>query len=71
MLVAGTSGQGGNFTEFMKNSDTRYIAIDGPASTSGRKPTLNQTGISGWLINYIKRCSRSSKSHSTIHLLDR
>ena len=42
MLVAGTSGQGGNFTEFMKNSDTRYIAIDGPASTSGRKPTLNQ-----------------------------
>ncbi|WP_195493349.1 type 2 periplasmic-binding domain-containing protein [Enterococcus gallinarum] len=55
MLVAGTSGQGGNFTEFMKNSDTRYIAIDGPASTSGRKPTLNQTGISGWLINYITK----------------
>lgn len=55
ILVAGTSGQGGNFTEFMKNSDTRYIAIDGPASTSGREATLNQTGISGWLINYITK----------------
>ncbi|KAF1297509.1 sugar ABC transporter substrate-binding protein [Enterococcus sp. JM4C] len=55
MLVAGTSGQGGNFTEFMKNSGTQYIAIDGPSSTSGRKPTLNQTGISGWLSNYITK----------------
>ncbi|MDV2522819.1 sugar ABC transporter substrate-binding protein [Enterococcus faecalis] len=55
MLVAGTSGQGGNFTEFMKKSGTRYIAIDGPSSTSGRKPTLNQTGISGWLSNYITK----------------
>lgn len=55
MLVAGTSGQGGNYTEFMKNSKTRYIAVDGPSSTSGRKATLNQTGISGWLINYITK----------------
>lgn len=55
MLVAGTSGQGGNFTEFTKNSGTKYIAIDGPTSTSGRKPTLNQTGISGWLSNYITK----------------
>ncbi len=55
MLVAGTSGQGGNFNEFMKNSKTRYIAIDGPSSTSGREPTLNQTGISGWLSNYITK----------------
>ncbi|MFC6314697.1 sugar ABC transporter substrate-binding protein [Lapidilactobacillus achengensis] len=55
MLVAGTSGQGGNYTDFMKNSKTRYIAIDGPSSTSGRKATLSQTGISGWLINYITK----------------
>lgn len=55
LLVAGTSGQGGNFAEFTKNSKTQYLAIDGPASTSGRKPTLNQTGISGWLINYITK----------------
>ncbi|MFD1429241.1 sugar ABC transporter substrate-binding protein [Lacticaseibacillus mingshuiensis] len=55
MFVSGTSGQGGNFTEFMKNSKTRYIAVDGPSSTSGRKATLNQTGISGWLINYITK----------------
>ncbi len=39
----------------MKKSGTRYIAIDGPSSTSGRKPTLNQTGISGWLSNYITK----------------
>lgn len=55
ILVAGTSGQGGNFTEFTKNSGTRYIAIDGPSSTSGREATLNQTGISGWLINYVTK----------------
>lgn len=55
MLVAGTSGQGGNYTDFAKNSGTRYIAVNGPESTSGRKPTLNQTGISGWLINYITK----------------
>lgn len=55
ILVAGTSGQGGNFTEFNKNSGTKYIAIDGPESTSDRKPTMNQTGISGWLSNYITK----------------
>lgn len=38
-----------------EKSGTRYIAIDGPSSTSGRKPTLNQTGISGWLSNYITK----------------
>ncbi len=26
----------------------KYIAIDGPKGASGREPTLNQTGISGW-----------------------
>lgn len=55
ILVAGTSGQGGNFNDFNKKSGTRYIAIDGPSSTSGRKPTMNQTGISGWLSNYITK----------------
>lgn len=55
MLVAGTSGQGGNFAEFNKNSGTKYVAIDGPSSTSGREATLNQTGISGWLINYVTK----------------
>ncbi|MDF0478977.1 sugar ABC transporter substrate-binding protein [Vagococcus sp. PNs007] len=59
MLVDGTSGQIGNFAEFMKNSDTRYIAIDAPSSTSGRKITLNQTGISGWLSNYITKDTKS------------
>ncbi|MGX7132061.1 sugar ABC transporter substrate-binding protein [Enterococcus songbeiensis] len=55
VLVAGTSGQGGNFNDFTKNSGTRYIAIDGPSSTSGRDATMNQTGISGWLSNYITK----------------
>ena len=55
ILVSGTSGQGGNFAEFINNSDSRYIAIDGPKSTSGRAATMNATGISGWLINYISK----------------
>lgn len=55
LLIAGVNGQGGNFTEFTKNTDSQYIAVDGPSSTSNRIPTLNATGISGWLINYVTK----------------
>lgn len=33
----------------------KYIAVDGPKSTEGREPTLNQTGISGWSVTYITK----------------
>lgn len=73
MFIAGTSGQGGNFAEFTKSSGTKYIAIDGPSSTSGRKPTLNQTGISGWLINYITKDAKDPAKVTQLftYLLDK
>jgi len=37
------------------NPGMEYIAIDGPASTLGRQPALSQSGISGWMINYITK----------------
>ncbi|WP_062350640.1 hypothetical protein [Bacillus kwashiorkori] len=38
---------------FSSNPSQKYIAIDGPKSTVGREPTLNQSGISGWSVTYI------------------
>jgi putative aldouronate transport system substrate-binding protein len=37
------------------NPAQKYIAIDGPMSTVGNEPTLNQTGISGWSVTYISK----------------
>ncbi|MDN4523007.1 sugar ABC transporter substrate-binding protein [Fictibacillus fluitans] len=33
----------------------KYIAVNGPKSTVGHEPTLNQTGISGWSVTYITK----------------
>lgn len=45
------------------NPDGQYIAIDGPQSTVGRAPTLSQSGISGWMLNYItKQCKDPAKA---------
>ena len=55
ILSAGFNGSVGELQEFTNSTGSRYIAIDGPASTSGRDITLNQTGISGWLVNYISK----------------
>ncbi|MGX6993677.1 sugar ABC transporter substrate-binding protein [Vagococcus penaei] len=51
----GISGLVGQFQEFENKGQSKYIAIDGPASTSGRSIGLNQTGLSGWLINYVTK----------------
>lgn len=40
---------------YSENPDAQYIAIDGPQSTVGEEPKLNQSGISGWMINYISQ----------------
>lgn len=56
MLLDGTPQQGGNLQIFMSaNPGKEYIAIDGPQSTAGNQPTLNQSGITGWMISFITK----------------
>ncbi|CAM2873660.1 sugar ABC transporter substrate-binding protein [Paenibacillus sediminis] len=56
ILLDGTPQQGGNLQMFMSaNPGKEYIAIDGPKSTVGNKPKLNQSGISGWMITFITK----------------
>lgn len=64
MLLDGTPQQGGNLQIFMSaNPGKEYMAIDGPQSTVGHQPTLNQSGITGWMINYItKNCKDPAKA---------
>ncbi|GGF92041.1 ABC transporter substrate-binding protein [Paenibacillus albidus] len=64
MLLDGTPQQGGNLQIYRSaNPGKEYIAIDGPQSTVGHEPTLNQSGITGWMINYItKDCKDPAKA---------
>lgn len=64
MLLDGTPQQSGNLQIFMSaNPGKEYIAIDGPQSTVGNQPTLNQSGITGWMISYItKDCKDPAKA---------
>ena len=64
MLLDGTPQQGGNLQIFMSaNPGKEYIAVDGPQSTAGHQPTLNQSGITGWMISYItKDCKDPAKA---------
>ena len=64
MLLDGTPQQGGNLQIYMSaNPDKEYVAIDGPQSTKGNTPTLNQSGITGWMINFIsKDCKDPAKA---------
>ncbi|MEK5236570.1 sugar ABC transporter substrate-binding protein [Paenibacillus sp. FSL L8-0470] len=59
IFLDGTPQQGGNLQIFMSgNPGKEYIAIDGPQSTVGNQPTLNQSGITGWMISYITKDSK-------------
>ncbi|MFD1268789.1 sugar ABC transporter substrate-binding protein [Paenibacillus motobuensis] len=64
MLLDGTPQQGGNLQIFLSaNPGKEYIAIDGPQSTVGNQPTLNQSGITGWMVNFItKDCKDPAKA---------
>ncbi|MCL6658889.1 sugar ABC transporter substrate-binding protein [Paenibacillus polymyxa] len=64
MLLDGTPQQGGNLQIYMSaNPGKEYVAIDGPQSTKGNAPTLNQSGITGWMINFIsKDCKDPAKA---------
>ncbi len=56
MLLDGTPQQSGNLQIFMtENPGKEYIAIDGPQSTVGHEPTLNQSGITGWMITFVTK----------------
>ena len=62
-----TGGVAQLYTYLTKNMEAdpnrKYIAIDGPASTVGREPTLSQSGISGWSVTYItKECKDPQKA---------
>lgn len=64
IMMEGTPQCSGFLTTWMsENPDAAYIAIDGPQSTVGNAPTLNQAGISGWMISYItKSCKDPAKA---------
>jgi len=56
ILMDGTPQQGGNLQIFMSaNPDKAYMAVDGPQSTAGNEPKLNQSGISGWMVSFITK----------------
>lgn len=56
MLLDGTPQQSGNLQIFMTaHPDQAYMAIDGPQSTVGNEPTLNQSGITGWMVTYVTK----------------
>ncbi|HIW32556.1 MAG TPA: sugar ABC transporter substrate-binding protein [Candidatus Paenibacillus intestinavium] len=56
MLLDGTPQQGGNLQIFNSaNAGKEYIAIDGPQSTVGNSATLSQSGVTGWMVNFITK----------------
>jgi putative aldouronate transport system substrate-binding protein len=64
MLVSGLPQKGADLQTFMTaNPGKEYIAVDGPQSTVGNEPTLNQSGITGWMVNFItKNCKDPAKA---------
>lgn len=56
IMAAGTAQMSGFLQSWMSsNPDAQYIGIDGPQSTVGNEPRLNQSGITGWMISYISK----------------
>lgn len=64
IMMDGTPQRSGFLTTFANdNPGCEYIAIDGPKSTVGNEPMLNQAGISGWMITYVsKTCADPAKA---------
>lgn len=56
LMVNGTAQLSGFLQTWLAaNEDAQYVAINGPQSTKGNEPTLNQSGISGWMSTYISK----------------
>lgn len=50
--------------------DEQYVAVDAMESTKGNKPTLSQSGMSGWSINFItKKVKNPAKAIQTFTYL--
>ncbi|MDR0886415.1 MAG: sugar ABC transporter substrate-binding protein [Clostridiales Family XIII bacterium] len=60
-IMMGSNVNNGNSlqTWLAENPDKEYIAVDAIQSTKGKKPTLSQAGISGWMINYISNTTKN------------
>lgn len=56
VLISGLAQMGSRLQQwYQQDPDKQYIAIDGPQSTTGEAPKLGQSGISGWMINYVSK----------------
>lgn len=56
IMASGTAQMSGFLQSWMSaNPGSEYIAIDGPQHSEGNEPKLNQSGITGWMINYISK----------------
>lgn len=62
-MMGGTVHQSGFLSQFTGDTGHKYIAIDGPMSTKGYTPKLNQAGINGWMVTYVsKTCKDPAKA---------
>lgn len=64
MFLSGLA-QASTYLQMWKTAspDSEYIAVQGPASVEGYEPTLDQSGITGWMQNFIsKKCSDPAKA---------
>lgn len=64
VFASGTPQLSGAFTKnIAADAARKYIAIDGPQSALGNKPTLAQSGISGWTVSFVsKSCKDPAKA---------
>lgn len=71
LLINGTVNQSTQLQQFASaHPSQQYEAIDGMFGSNGRKPTLSQSGISGWSISFItKKCKNPSKAIQTFEYL--
>ncbi|TLQ48946.1 sugar ABC transporter substrate-binding protein [Ruoffia tabacinasalis] len=56
LMISGIAQLSGALQTWLAaNPGAEYIAIDGPQHSEGNDPKLNQSGITGWMINYISK----------------
>ncbi|MFT9231741.1 MAG: sugar ABC transporter substrate-binding protein [Bifidobacterium sp.] len=61
MMMDNFVSQGTQLQTFAsQHPDEQYVAVNGIMSTEGRKPTLSQSGLSGWSISYITKQSKNA-----------
>lgn len=59
IMASGTAQMSGFLQSWLaENPNGEYIAINGPQNSEGKEPKLNQSGITGWMINYISKSAK-------------